>query len=212
MYTETKWMCQCKAKEMVGILEKKRYNAIYAENFEEAKKIVLDLVPKNSSISFGVSNTIADMDIIDHFRSQDYKLYDRFQNLPFPEIVEIMRQSMVADYLITSVNAITKQGELVCMDCSGSRAAGMIFGPRKVIVIAGTNKIVDDLDEGIKRAKRIAPINVKRLNHNAPCKEDGICTDCDAEGRVCNYLSVIKWAGKFENRITVIMVADESGY
>jgi len=212
MYDETKWLCQCKAKKMVEILTKKRFNAIYAENFADARKIVLDMIPKNSSIAFGVSNTIADMDLIQPFRSPDYQMYDRFQDLPFPEIVEIMRQSMVADYMITSVNAVTREGELVCMDCSGSRAAGMIFGPRKVIVVVGTNKIVDNLDEAIQRCKRIAPINVKRLGHVAPCLEDGMCTDCDSEGRVCNYLSVIRWAGKFEGRITVVMVADESGY
>jgi len=119
---------------------------------------------------------------------------------------------MLADYLITSVNAVTKDGELVCMDCSGSRAAGLIFGPRKVIVVVTVNKIVDNLEDGIKRAKQIAPINVIRLDHDAPCKEDGLCRDCDADGRVCNYLSIIKWGGKFEGRITVIVVADHAGY
>lgn len=207
-----KWKYQCDAKEVVKVLNQKKYNALYVDTLEEARKIVLDLIPKGSSIALGGSVTINDMDLIPVFRSSNYNFYDRYQNLPFPEIVEIMRQSMVADFLVTSTNAITKNGELVNMDCSGNRAAGMIFGPKKVIVIAGANKIVDDIDSAVKRIKEIAPMNAKRINHKTPCAESGVCQECRVKDRICNYLSIVENGGKFEGRFTVIVVGDEVGY
>lgn len=207
-----KWQCQCMAKNMIEVLNKKHYTALYAENLDDARKIVLDMIPKGSSIALGGSVTINEMNIIDTFRSPDYKLFDRYQKLPFPEIVEIMRQSMIADYLVTGTNAVTKNGELVNMDSSGNRAAGMIFGPKKVIVVVGTNKIVDNIDEAMKRIRMIAPLNCKRIGHKTPCAETGICTECDVHDRMCNYTSIVNNGWKFEGRFTIIMVADEIGF
>lgn len=207
-----KWKYQCDGKEIVKMLNAKNYNAIYVDHIEQAKEKVLELIPKGSSIALGGSVTLNEMDLVNTFRNGDYKFYDRYQDLPFPEIVEIMRQSMVADYLVTSTNAITRQGELVNMDCSGNRAAGMIFGPKKVIIIAGANKIVENLEEAQKRIKRVAIMNAKRINHKTPCAETGFCQDCNVAGRVCNYMSVVNNGGKFEGRFTVIIVGDEVGY
>lgn len=207
-----KWKYECDGKEIVKILNAKNYNAIYVDHIEQAKEKVLELIPKGSSIALGGSVTLNEMDLVNTFRNGDYKFYDRYQDLPFPEIVEIMRQSMVADYLVTSTNAITRQGELVNMDCSGNRAAGMIFGPKKVIVVAGANKITENLEEAQKRIKRVAIMNAKRINHKTPCAETGLCQDCSVAGRVCNYMSVVNNGGKFEGRFTVIIVGDEVGY
>jgi len=207
-----KWKYECNGKGIVEILKAKKYNAIYVDNITEAREKVLEIIPKGASIALGGSVTLNEMDIIDTFRKGDYKLYDRYQNLPFPEIVEIMRQSMVADFLVTSTNAITKKGELVNMDCSGNRAAGMIFGPKKVIVVAGANKIVEDIEAAEKRIKDVAMMNAKRINHKTPCAETGCCQDCDVKDRVCNYMSIVNNGGKFEDRFTVIIVGEEIGY
>ena len=196
---------------MVEILNKKHYNAHYAENLQEARKIVLDMIPEGSSIALGGSVTISDMDLIETFRRGNYRLFDRYQPLPFPEIVEIMRQSMLADVLVTGTNAITRAGELVNLDSSGNRVAGMIFGPKKVIIIAGANKVVDSLEDAMKRLKRIAPLNAKRIKHQTPCTETGRCMNCQIQERICNYMTVISHGMKFEGRLTVIMVAEEAG-
>lgn len=207
-----KWKYQCDAKDLVEVLNKKKYNAIYVDNLKEAREKVLEIIPKGSSIALGGSVTLNEMDLVETFRSKDYNFYDRYQDLPFSEIVEIMRQSMVADYLVTSTNAVTKNGELVNMDCSGNRAAGMIFGPKKVIVIIGANKIVNNLDAAMERLEEVAILNAKRLNHKTPCCETGVCEDCDCKGRVCNYVSIVKNGAKFPGRFTVIVVGDEAGY
>lgn len=207
-----KWSYKCTAKEISQILEDKKYNVVIVNDLKEAREKVLEIIPKGSSIALGGSVTLNEMDLLQTFRNDDYQLYDRYQNLPFPEIVEIMRQSMLADFLVTGTNAITRNGELVNVDSSGNRAAGMIFGPKKVIVVAGVNKVVDNLQAAEERIRKIAPLNAKRINHKAPCAESGKCEDCSVPGRICNYMSVINQGGKFENRFTVVIVADEVGY
>jgi hypothetical protein len=207
-----KWQYQCLAKETVQTLTNKYYDAYYAEDLQEAKQKVLSLIPEGASIALGGSVTINDMNIIETFRQENYRLYDRYQNLPHVEIVEIMRQSLLADYLITGTNAITRQGELVNVDCSGNRVAGMIFGPKKVIVIAGANKVVDTLEDAFKRLKQIAPLNAKRIQHETPCVQTGKCMNCQIQQRLCNYLTVINHGMKFEGRITVIIIAEEVGF
>lgn len=207
-----KWNCQCLAKDMVKRLNNKHYNAMYADNADEAKRIVIDMIEEGASVCMGGSVTLMDMDMINELRKPKYKFFDRFNQPSWDAIVETFRQSFLADYLVTSTNAITKNGELVFTDSGGNRAAGVILGPKKVIIVAGVNKIVDNLDDAFKRIRRIAPINVKRIGHNAPCTVTGICEDCDCDDRACNYTSIIHNGRKFKDRITVIMVADELGY
>jgi hypothetical protein len=207
-----KWQYQCIAKEMVDILNSCHYNAQYAENLEDARKLVLDMIPEGASIALGGSETLSAMNIIDTLRSDTYRLFDRYAKRPHDEIVELMRQSLLADVLLTGTNAITRQGELVNLDCSGNRVAPMIFGPKKVIIVAGANKVVDTLDDAMKRVKQIAPMNSKRIKHETPCIETGRCMDCRVKKRICNYLTVIYHGMKFDGRLNIIMVAEETGF
>jgi L-lactate utilization protein LutB len=207
-----KWQMQCLAEEAVDILTKSHYDACYAENLEEALKIVTGMIPEGSSVALGGSQTLSEMGILDVLRRGNYKLFDRYQDLPHEEIVEIMRQSLLSDFLITGTNAITRNGELVNMDCSGNRVAGMIFGPKRVIVVAGANKLVENVDDAVKRIRTIAPLNSKRIKHETPCTKTGKCMDCHDKKRICNYLTVINNGWKFEGRISVIVIADEVGF
>lgn len=212
MNSYKKWQMQCLAKESINILAKNHFDTNYAENLEEASNMVLNMIPEEASIALGGSETLSEMGIIDVFRNGNYRLFDRYQNLPHEEIVEIMRQSLLADFLVTGTNAITRNGELVNMDCSGNRVAGMIFGPKRVIVVTGANKLVDNVDEAIRRIKTIAPLNSKRIKHETPCIQTGKCMDCHVKKRICNYLTIINNGWKFEGRISVIVIADEIGF
>lgn len=212
MNENKKWLMQCRAKEAVEILSKSHYDAYYAENLQEAKAMVLSMIPENASIALGGSVTIGEMGLIDIFRNGKYKLFDRYQNKPHDEIIELMRQSLLADYLITGTNAITRKGEVVNMDCSGNRVAAMIFGPKKVIIITGANKLVDNIDQALDRIKNIAPMNSKRIKHETPCIGTGKCMDCSVKKRICNYLTIINNGWKFEGRINVIVVAEDVGF
>lgn len=213
-----RWYYTAKAKRTVQALKEKKYDAVIVENLEEAKKLVLESIPEGSSVAMGGSVTLNAMDMISTIRNGNYKFFDRFDpNLTFKEEVEVYRQGMLADYFLSSTNAITEDGMLVNVDCSGNRAASMIFGPKHVIVVAGFNKIVKNLDEALKRLKEIAPMNCKRLKgHNvAPCVQNGECTGdagCNIKQRMCNYISIVEHGGKFEGRFKIIIVLDEVGF
>lgn len=207
-----KWQLQCIAKEMTEVLKKRQFDAHYAEDLQEAREMVLGMIPKGSSIGLGGSITVNDTGLTDIFRNGDYKLNDRFKKVPQEEKLEIMRQSLLADFFVTGTNAVTRQGELVNMDNTGNRTAGMIFGPKRVIVIVGANKVVENVQDAMTRIRSIAPMNARRNNHKSPCAETGVCVNCQSKGRGCNVFTVIYNGIRFEGRISVIMVADEAGF
>ena len=207
-----KMQYQVVAKEMVELLQESGYTVFYAENKEEARSKVLELIPEGVSIAVGGSETLSEMDLIDEFRNEKYKFFDRYAKLPFSEIVEIYRQSLLADYFVSSTNAITRNGELVNIDSSGNRVASMIFGPKKVIVVAGANKVVENLDEALDRLKKIAPLNARRVKHDVPCVHTGTCSECTTSKSVCNSIGIINSGRKEPGRITIIMVAEELGF
>jgi len=128
------------------------------------------------------------------------------------ESKELKRKSLLTDWYITGTNAISLDGHLVNMDHSGNRVAAMLYGPDKVIVVVGENKIVKDINEAIVRNERIAaPANCKRLNRVTPCAKVGHCMDCSSEDRICNEYTVIKRQGN-KDRIHVIFLNEELGY
>ena len=201
-----------KAKNIIEILNKKGYKALLVENKEKARELVLELIPKRSSVSLGGSVTLNQLNLVECFRTEDYIFFDRYKDVPFTETVELMRESLLSDYFITSINAITMDGELVNMDSTGNRVASMVFGPQKVIIIAGVNKIVDNLTEALERTKKVAIMNAKRINHKCPCTITNECEDCDHVDRVCNFISIVNNGRKFNNRYTIIIVPEELGY
>ena len=210
-----KWWYGKRAENISEALVKSGYNVHLVDNLNDAKAKVLELIPEGAGITLGGLAAIDEMGLLDVFRSPKYKLFDRYQKLPFiPDRVEIMRQGMLADYLVTGCNAITKTGELVNCDCTGNRVSGMIFGPRNVIIVVGVNKIVNNIEEAFKRIREVAaPMNAKRLGtHKTPCLEAGICSDCDQKDRLCNYTTIIHNGRKFPGRISIILVADDIGH
>ncbi len=212
MHWSRKWQCQQIAKEMVDVLNSKGYIAHYAEDVEEAKKLVLDIIPEGSSIAMGGSILLGDMGLVDIFRSDKYRFYDRYATHSYEECYQVYRESMMADWLVTGSNAVTRNGEIVNTDSSGNRAGGIIFGPDKVLIVVGANKVVDDIPAAFKRIKEIAPMNAKRIGHQTPCAITGKCENCESPQSICNATSIIHHGRKHPGRFTIIMIADEVGY
>jgi hypothetical protein len=128
------------------------------------------------------------------------------------EVYALRRQSLLADYMITSTNALTMDGKLVNLDATGNRVAGLCFGPEKVIVVAGMNKVTPDLESALARVKtHAAPINAMRAGMATPCVEDGICHNCKSPSRICNMWSIIE-GHIIENRIHIKLVGEDLGY
>ena len=204
---------QAIAREMTELLAEKGYITYYAETVEEARDRVLELIPQGASVGVGGSETLKAMDMINILRNGNYRFFDRYQEgLPFSEVEEIYRQALLADVFLSSTNAITRQGQLVNIDSSGNRVAALSYGPRKVIIVAGVNKVVDTLEDAMKRLRQIAPLNAMRVHHKAPCVETGRCMDCQLHASVCNSVGIINHGRKTPGRFTIIMIAAEVGF
>jgi hypothetical protein len=205
-----KWFGEKQGKAALKAFEDKGWRTYYAETLQAARDTLFNTcLPKNVSVGLGGSETLGAMDILPVLRTADYRLYDRYN---CADHFEVCRDSLLADYFITGANALTITGEMVNVDCSGSRVAAMAYGPRKVIVVAGINKLVNTLDDAVARVRSIAPMNCKRNNHQTPCVENGFCTDCNIPGRMCNHILITFNAKKFEGKYTLILINEDLGF
>lgn len=213
MDNNVKWVIEKRVKRTIENLEKNNMEGYYVEDEKELIEKISELIHEGDTVSVGGSMTLFETGVIDFLRCGKYNFLDRYEDgLTREDIKEVYRKSFFADAYFTSSNAITENGELYNVDGNGNRVAAMIYGPDKVIVVAGVNKIVKDLDDAIKRNREIAaPANTKRLNRKTPCKEMGYCTDCNSPERICNDYVVIKKQAE-KGRIKVIFVEKELGY
>lgn len=195
-------------------LRRNRMKPYYAENSEKAREIVRELVREDNLITSGGSMTLKESGIIDMLMNEFGSEYlDRSAGGDNREAVEeIMRKSFVSDTFLTSTNALTENGELYNVDGNGNRVAAMIFGPKSVIVVAGVNKIVSDIDAAVERVEKIAaPKNTVRLERNTPCVKTGECGHCGCEDRICcSYVTLSHQ--RIPDRIKVIIVDENLGY
>lgn len=208
-----KQLIEKKVYRTIKNLEKHSMNGYYIKNSDELYHIINDIIPDDSIVSVGGSMTLFECGVIEYLRARNVKFLDRYEeNLSKEDIEQIYRESFFADGYFASANAITEEGEIYNVDGRGNRVAAMIYGPKKVILIVGTNKIVKNLDEAKERNRRIsAPANVVRLNMDTPCHETGYCTDCNSPSKICNIHTVID--KQFDkDRIHVIFMDGSYGY
>ncbi|MHC1685451.1 MAG: lactate utilization protein [Clostridiaceae bacterium] len=202
-----------KVERTLKSLESNNMNGYFVENEEEAIKVIGNILKPGDTVGVGGSMTLIDAGIIEFLRTENYDYLDRYaENITREELKEIYRKSFFADGYITSTNALTEDGALYNVDGNGNRVAAMIYGPDKVIVVCGINKIVKDVEEAIKRNREMAaPANAKRLDRNTPCTKVGYCMDCKSEERICSAYTLIKRQG-VKGRISVIIVNKSLGY
>ena len=200
-------------KRTIAALEKNNMNGYLVEDRNELINKIMELVPEGSTVACGGSMTLFETKVIDHLRTDRYNFLDRYkEGLSQDEINNIYRNAFSADAYFVSSNAITEEGEIYNVDGTGNRVAAMLFGPDKVIIVCGINKIVANVEEAIQRNKRFsAPRNAIRLNRKTPCKEVGYCMDCSSEDRICNEYTLIRKQAK-KDRIHVIFLNEEIGY
>lgn len=208
-----KFVMEKKVERTIKALEINNMNGYFVENEEEAIKVIGDILKPGDTVGVGGSETLINAGVIEFLRKGNYNYLDRYaEGITREELKEIYRKSFFADGYITSTNALTEDGALYNVDGNGNRVAAMIYGPDKVIVVCGINKIVKDVEEAIKRNKEMAaPANAKRLNRNTPCTKVGYCMDCKSEERICNEYTLIRRQGT-KGRIKVIIVGKELGY
>lgn len=202
-------------------LRKNRIAVDYVATKGDVLPLVKTLLPEGCTIATGGSRSLVDTGVMDLIQSGDYTYIDRMApGLTPEERNEMAIKGNTADVYLCSSNAVTEAGELYNVDGNCNRIAAIAFGPKRVIMVVGINKIVPDMDAAIKRVKTIAaPLNTKRLNCDTYCKETGVCmglegsmTDgCHSPARICcNYL--ISAQQRVPDRIRVILVGESIGF
>ena len=207
------------AQRVVKNLQRRAFDACYCATKEEALEKLLSLIDKEQCVSWGGSMTLEEMGLLETLRTQGYNVIDRDTAKSPEERMELLRKGLTCDTYFMSTNAMSEDGVMVNIDGTGNRVAAMLFGPKKVLVFAGCNKIVRDIEDAAKRVKSCAtPANAMRLNLDTPCTHgacpgtDGeLCAGCRSENRICAMYTVLA-RQRVKGRIHVILIGEEVGY
>jgi len=186
------WHGRTLGLKTVEALRKNRFEADFFETREETAAAVIEMISPGMQVAFGGSQTAKQLNLQQLVTEKGATILDHnAAGLTDQEKLEVMRRQQICDVFICSSNAISLQGELFNIDGHGNRVAAMSFGPRRIIVIAGVNKLVADEEAAWQRIRTVAaPINFKRLNRPNPCTKHGICMNCNLPTRGCNiYLA-----------------------
>jgi len=189
----------------------------FAESSEVACRIILDVISKDVVVGIGDSATVRQIGILKKLEKARIKILNPFSRKLTTDPnkremrYKISREIFTSDVLITGTNAVTVDGKLVNMDAVGNRVAAMIFGPKKVIIAIGRNKIVKDAEEALHRIKNvIAPHHAKTKDFGTPCAQTGKCSDCSSKHRICNVTTIIE-KRPWQTDITIIVIDEDLG-
>ena len=200
------------AKSIIHKLEARKMEGYYCPDKESAKTKVLELIgPNKKVVTYGGSMSLDEIGVKESVEEAGHDLLRREKYVTPEEKRECFAKQTLADVFMMSTNAITLDGELVNIDGSGNRVACLSFGPNEVIVVAGMNKVVSNVEEGIARSRNFAaPPNTVRLGCDTPCAKIGQCGNCLNDTICCQI--VVTRASRVPGRIKVILVGEELGY
>lgn len=201
------------AETIIKALEKRNMKGYYCADSAAAVELTKGLTPTGSTVSFGGSMTLSECGIMDMLKARnDITLLDRSKTKDAAETKQIYHDALNSDVYFMSSNAITKDGELVNIDGNGNRVAALIYGPDRVVIVAGMNKVVSSVDDGIRRVHDIAAsANGVRLGKSTPCAITGFCHDCLSPECICSHTVITRRSG-MADRIHVILVGESLGY
>lgn len=197
------------AQKVIKGLNSRNMSGYYASSAEEAKKIALELIPEGSTVTMGGGMSVHEIGLVDALKTGNYNFLDR-------DVAEDKRAAMLAaydaDFFLSSCNAITEDGILVNIDGNSNRVSAIAQGPKKVLFIVGMNKVCDDVDGAVKRARNVAaPINAQRFGLDTPCSKTGSCMNCKSPDTICCQFLITRFS-RHADRIHVILVNDSLGF
>ena len=197
------------AQKVIKGLESRNMSGYYAASKEQALEKALELIPEGSSIGMGGCMSAQEIGLVKVLMEGNYNFIDRRK---FEDQHEAMMQAFDADIFLASANAMTEDGIIVNIDGNSNRVAAIAQGPRKVVFIVGMNKICDDVDGAMKRARNVAaPINAQRFGLSTPCAKTGSCFNCKSPDTICCQFLITRFS-RHEGRIHVILVNDSLGF
>ena len=197
------------AEQIIKGLESRNMTGYYAKSKEEALKMALDLIPEGSRVAKGGSMSVVEIGLEDAVKNGNYEYCDRAAMKDKRE-AELVAYS--ADVYLGSVNAITEDGVLVNIDGNSNRVSAYAYGPKKLVLIVGLNKVASDSDAAMKRARHeAATINAQRFGLSTPCSKTGRCMDCKSPDNICCQFLITRFS-KHKDRIHVILVNENLGF
>jgi len=208
------WTHEQKCRKAVASLERNGFTAQYCPTPQAAAEYIIAGATDAVSIGFGGSMSIVSLGVEQQLREQGKEILNHSSpGLSLDEKLVILRRQLTCDLFLSGCNALTLNGELVNIDATGNRVGAMLFGPHKVIVVAGRNKLVDGTpQDAIERVKAWAtPPNSKRLNFKTPCSATGFCSDCNAPDRLCRVTTIIDRKPRFTD-IHVLVINTDMGF
>ena len=196
------------AQKVIKGLESRNMSGYYAASKEEALQKALELIPEGSTVTMGGAMSAFEIGLVDTLMNGNYDFLDRNKMEPR----EALLKGYDADVFLTSANAMTEDGVMVNIDGNANRVSYIANGPKKVVAIVGMNKICDDVDGAMKRARNVAaPTNAQRFDINTPCKKTGACANCKSPDTICCQFLITRFS-RHADRIHVILVNDFLGF
>lgn len=207
------WHNETIGKKTVEALVKNNFQAAYCQTKQEAVEQILALIPGEATVGIGGSWTVGELGLLDKLAARGNTMFNHgLPNLSAETRLELRRKQLTCDVFLTGTNAVTMDGRLVNTDGIGNRVASMIFGPKKVVIVVGVNKIVKDVAEAEQRIRLYAaPINNKRLNTPNPCTTTGECMNCQGPTRICNVTTIISKRPVLTD-IHIVVVGEDLGF
>lgn len=208
------WTHEQKCRKAVAALDRNGFTALYCATPQDAAEYIIAAAADSVTVGFGGSMSIVALGVEQVLREQGKEILNHASSqFSRDERLEVMRRQLTCDLFLSGSNALTLNGELINIDATGNRVGAMLFGPRKVIVVAGRNKLVDGTpQDAIKRVREWAtPPNAKRLNFKTPCSATGFCSDCNAPDRLCRVTTIIDRKPRFTD-LHVLVVNTDLGF
>ncbi|MCP4682774.1 MAG: lactate utilization protein [Desulfobacterales bacterium] len=211
--TYKSWRWEKLAEKCVKNLARHGFDAHFVSNPDEARALILGMVSGYETFGFGGSDTSRAIGLVEELKAKGKTIYDHWQkDLSKEEDLEIRLQQGRCACFFCSANGISVTGEIVNVDGIGNRTNAMSFGPNKVVIIAGMNKVTLDLESALKRVREIAgPMRAKSLGMETPCAETGICADCNSPQRICRITSILHRKPMLTD-ISVVLINQELGF
>jgi hypothetical protein len=208
-----KWLWQKTGEKCVANLGRHGFDATLVETVTEAASLIESKIEDYESFGFGGSDTTRKLGLIEKLKASGKTIYDHWDaNLTPEESLHIRKKQSDCDCFLCSANAISMKGEIVNMDGVGNRNNAMTFGPKKVFIVAGMNKVTKDLESAINRIHEVAaPMRAKSLGMETPCGKTGICANCNDPMRLCRVTTILHRKPMLTD-ISVILVNETLGF
>ncbi len=206
------WYEELQVERTMKALRKNNFDAQFVPKAKDANAAIFKMIPDGVTVGVGGSMTLNQIGFFEEAAKRPIKLLNPSpQKLSAEEFIQARREILLADVFLCSSNAVTEDGKLYNIDGTGNRVAAMTFGPKKVILVCGVNKIVKSVEDAHRRAQEMAaPMNVRRLTLKTPCAETGECADCASPQRICNvYVTMAKKPSRTD--MTVLLVGEPLG-